>query len=281
MRPVVPTAFLFAAMAFPALGNAQVYRYETPPPAVNATRSAWQLAGEPLFHAGSYYFPAGATVFFDGRVMVRTGVYEGVPLYEDATLEPYSIVYVPVGGAVMRPYERRREGELAGTVGSRTPSFPIQRDVELSALSGRVGLQTPAVDGLPRYAPAERTERTSTEMVQIPLSVWEQMLEELRAAQSGAPPAAAAPPTAPAAPPADQPTGIESVPRPESNAGIWIEFNGERWYSAGQAVDYDANRFDPAGSHSGFPVYRERGASGDRIYVTIVQDGPVAPFERR
>ena len=276
MRPVVPTAFLFAAMAFPALGNAQVYRYETPSPAVNATRSAWQLAGEPLFHAGSYYYPAGATVFFDGKVMVRTGTYEGVPLYEDSTLEPYSIVYVPIGGAVMRPYERRREGQLAGTVGSRTPSFPIQRDVELSVLSGGLGLQTPAVDGLARYVTAERD---GTQMVQIPLSVWEQMLDELRGLQSGA--AAAPAPAAPAAAPADQPTGIESVPRPDSNAGIWIDFNGERWYTAGIAATYDAGRFEPAGSYRGFPVYRERGSTGSRIYVTIVQDGPIAPFERR
>lgn len=276
MRALVPTAFLFAAIAFPGLGNAQVYQHETPPPTVNATRSAWQLAGEPLFHAGSYYYPAGATVFFDGRVMARTGTFEGVPLYEDVTLEPYSIVYVPVGGAVMRPYERRREGQLAGTVGSRTPSFPIQRDVELSALSGYLGLQTPAIDGLPRYA----AERGGSQMVQIPLSAWEQMVEELRTLQAGAP-AASAPPAAPAAAPAGQPTGIESVPRPESNAGIWIDFNGERWYSTGQAVDYDANRFDPAGSYRGFPVYRERGGAGGRIFVTVVQDGPVAPFERR
>ena len=32
----------------------------------------------------------------------------------------------------MRPYERRRSGPLAGTVGSRMPAQPIQRDVELS-----------------------------------------------------------------------------------------------------------------------------------------------------
>ena len=37
----------------------------------------------------------------------------------------------------MRPYERRREGELAGTVGSRPPSFPIQRDGDLSVRSQR------------------------------------------------------------------------------------------------------------------------------------------------
>ena len=80
--------------------------------------------------------------------MVRTGSNPRRAVYEDVTLEPYSMIYMPIGGPVMRPYERRREGELAGTVGSRTPSFPIQRDVELSASSGTVGLITPAVTGL-------------------------------------------------------------------------------------------------------------------------------------
>src|SRR5207245_7484098 len=67
------------------------------------------------------------------------------PLYVDATLQPGSMVYVPIGGRVMRPYERKRYGELAGTTGSRTPWYPIQRDVELSASSGAIGIQTPAL----------------------------------------------------------------------------------------------------------------------------------------
>ena len=271
MRAVAVATLLLVVVAVPESGNAQVYSFDTPPPAVTASRSPWQLSGEPLFHAGSYYYPAGPTVFFDGRVMTRTGVYEGVPLYEDATLEPFSIVYVPIGGAVMRPYERRREGDLAGTVGSRTPSFPIQRDVELSVMSIRPGVQTPALDAL-RPVLAERGGPT---MVQVPLSTWEDLLAELRSLSG----AAAAP--APAAPAADQPTAVESVRRPESNTGVWIDFGGTRWFSAGRSVDYDASRFEPVGSLRGFPVYRDRSGRADRIYVTIAQDGPVAPFERR
>jgi len=37
----------------------------------------------------------------------------------------------------------------------------------------------------------------------------------------------------------------------------------------------------PAGEYRGFPVYRERGGAGDRLFVTVVHDGPLAPFERR
>ena len=112
-------------------------------------------------------------------------------------------------------------------------------------------------------------------MVQVPLSTWEEMLAELRSLSAGA----NAP--APAAPAADQPTGVESVPPPDSNAGVWVDFGGNRWFSAGRSVDYDATRFEPVGSLRGFPVYRDRSGPADRIYVTIAQDGPVAPFERR
>ena len=61
---------------------------------------------------------------FDGKVMAPVGVYQRVPVYADVTLEPYSVVYVPVARNQLRVYERRRDGELAATTGSRTPSFP-------------------------------------------------------------------------------------------------------------------------------------------------------------
>src|SRR4051794_26061166 len=87
MRRFVFSAFCFAALAVPQIGNAQVFGYETPPPAVTAAGAPWQLSGEPIFHAGSYYDPSGPTVFFDGKVMARTDTWLGVPLYEDSTLE--------------------------------------------------------------------------------------------------------------------------------------------------------------------------------------------------
>jgi hypothetical protein len=281
MRRQLFVAFFFSAVVFPLVGSAQVYRNETPPPSVTAAGTAWQMNGAPIFYAGSYYYPAGATVFFDGKVMARTGVFEGVPLYSDVTLEPFSIVYVPVGGAVMRPYERRREGELTGTVGSRTPSFPIDRDVELSARSGTLGLVTPAVVA---FESEERPE-AHARYVLVPVTA-------LRQAQYGA--QAPAPPE-----PEFTAAGVVSIaPTTRSNGsggtgavqgaanaaqpdGLWIQFENARWFSAGRAVDYDASRFQTLGDYRGFPVYRERAAAGERIYVTVVHDGPVAPFERR
>jgi hypothetical protein len=135
--------------------------------------------------------------------MVQTGVFDRVPIYSDATLEPYSVVYVPVGRAIMRAYERRRDGELAGTSGSRTPTFPV----------------APVATFEP---PPERTAATAGTAVGSTLWL----------------------PAAPE-PVASRPTHarIESVPRPHATDGIWIQFNGAKWYSNGEAVAYSPTRF--------------------------------------
>jgi hypothetical protein len=263
MRIALFLALLIGGLLVPGMGSAQVYRNETPPPLVTAAGARWQLDGGPIFHAGSFYYPAGATVFFDGKIMVRTGVYEGVPLYADVTLEPYSIVYVPVGGTVMRPYERRRDGELTGTVGSRTPSFPIVRDVELSAERATTGLITPAIG-------SEMEFRPDTRYVLVPASSIGQLAS-----------------AAPVPEPEFVAAGVVSVTAParsgadSQSSGLWIDFNSGRWFSAGRAVNYDPDRFVPAGDYRGFPVYTERSGVANRIFVTVVRDGPVAPFERR
>ena len=77
MRLKLLVCFLFAATVLPRVGTAQVYRFATPPPLVTAANAPWQRSGQPIFYAGSYYYPAGATVFFDGNVMTRTGIFEG------------------------------------------------------------------------------------------------------------------------------------------------------------------------------------------------------------
>jgi hypothetical protein len=103
---------------------AQVNSRPTDPPIVSAENDSWYRLGEPVLVSGEFYYPAGPTTFFNGNVMVRVGHYNGVPLYADTTLEPHSIVFVPVGRNLMQPYERPRTGDLAGTTGSRVPSFP-------------------------------------------------------------------------------------------------------------------------------------------------------------
>jgi hypothetical protein len=81
--------------------------------------------GEPTVFAGEPYYATAEPVFFDGNVMMQVDAYEGVPIYADTTLEPYSPIFVPVGGRLMRHYERRRARDIAGTEGSRTPWVPV------------------------------------------------------------------------------------------------------------------------------------------------------------
>ena len=44
-----------------------------------------------------------------------------------------------IAGGLMHPYERRRDGDLAGTVGTSTPSFPVTRPQEQSGAGVRSG----------------------------------------------------------------------------------------------------------------------------------------------
>jgi hypothetical protein len=247
----------------PTKGNAQVYFQPTPPPLVDAATAPWQLRGEPVFYAGHFYYPTGPSVFFDGNTMIRSGVYEGVPLYVDTSVDPIGIVYVPISGNLMSPYERLRSGELAGTEGTRTPSFPIELDAEVSAATLRTGMTRPPL-GM-RVEPAileygaRRIYGTAGAVVERPTTD-----EEPQPIEGGSPGG----------------TIVESIPPPSMNSGVWLEFDGTRWYSAGPAVPYSADRFTPVGDHYGFPVYRDKTGNPDEIFVAAVKDGPVAPFKR-
>src|SRR6185436_14567094 len=85
----------------------------------------WQINSTPIVVGGLSYLATRAYRLFDGQVMSQTGLFEGVPVYADMTIEPYSELYVPLGNGRMRVYERRRERELAGTTGSHVPTFPV------------------------------------------------------------------------------------------------------------------------------------------------------------
>ena len=88
-----------------------------------------------LGRRNDFYDPAGPQVFFDGNVMVRTGYHNGVPLYVDATVEPYSVLLVPVGRKLMQPYKRRASRGMVNAAG--TPSNPLQPSGPISELAPR------------------------------------------------------------------------------------------------------------------------------------------------
>ena len=260
MRGCLVGVVLTVVALVPTKGNAQAFNLPAPTPQVTAASADWQIRGEPVFYAGAFYYPTGPSVFFDGHVMVRTGVYNGVPLYVDASVDAYSVVYVPIGGGVVRSYERLRSGELTGTVGNRPPSFPIESDGELSVSSGGASLITPptGVTIEPDVRPeGERAVGTGGTIVPRPAT-------ENIALPSARP----------------RRTIVESIPPPRSNSGIWLEFDGTRYYSAGAAVPYAADRFTRVGEHQGFPVYRDAHGTPDEIFVAAVKNGPLAPYKR-
>jgi hypothetical protein len=115
------SVLVVASVLMTRAATAQLVHTPTPPPVVTAANAAWQLRGDPVFYSGSFYDASGPTTFFDGNVMVRSGEHEGVPVYVDATSTTYTVVYVPVGGRLMRPYARRRVGDLADSSPSSVP----------------------------------------------------------------------------------------------------------------------------------------------------------------
>src|SRR6266576_4976893 len=105
MRGLVIGIVAGLALQVPQAARAQVTP-ATEAPQLATTGTDWRSSGSPLLFGGSAYYPSGPTVFFDGSVMVRSGSFEGVPIYVDGTHDPANVVYVPVARGQMRPYER-------------------------------------------------------------------------------------------------------------------------------------------------------------------------------
>ena len=246
-----------AAAAFVVLLSApvfaQIYSGPTEAPIVTAENDAWYRRGEPVVFAGDFYFPAGAVVFFNGNVMVRTGHYNGVPLYADTTLEPYSVVFVPIGRNQMQPYERRRAGELAGTTGSRAPSFP--------GPSVRIPREILAAAGAPSNLP-------------LPIGTISEIASERAVGTSGrfAPPQAGdfdevAPPL----------VALPARGKPFSYDSVSVQYMGEKWVMEGPSITMPRGLSQVA-EYKGFPVYAEKGREHERIYLPLTP-GRLAPFK--
>ncbi len=116
MEPMRTLAWTMAAMLMAASGAvAEACQAPSPEPSITAAPAGWQVENEPILFQGSLYYPAGPTVFFDPNVMGLSGNWRGVPLYQDSSIEPNSVLLVPIGRGLMRPYERRRTGEPAAS----------------------------------------------------------------------------------------------------------------------------------------------------------------------
>jgi hypothetical protein len=257
MRTRAPQLLAIAVMllALQATGATQVTMRRTPEPIVTAENESWYLAGDAITYAGNIYYPTGPNVFFNPNEMVRSGDYQGVPLYVRTTFEPYSLVYVPLPGRVMKPYERRRSGDMAGTVGSTLPSFPVSHTPEED-------------DQALRQAAAPPT--------QIPQSFPDVIGRPPDFTSSPAPaPAATTGTTRPPGP-------MVSARKPEGLDGIFIEFLDRRWFVSGHAQELDPALFTRIGEYEGFAVYR-KGEDQKTIYVAVSKTARelIAPYSAR
>lgn len=254
---------VWIAAAIVALGStaaaAQVMMRPAPAPLVTAENEPWYLGGEPITYFGSFYYPAGPQVHFDPREMVRSGDYRGIPLYALTTIEPFSKVFVPLPGGLMHPYERRRSGELAGTVGSTAPSFPVV-----------VSPDQPD----PPYVP----QAPAPPMLGVPL-VGREAVASIEGAPSPPPPTGTT-----GTIPAETPWGpLTTAQKPEGLNAIFIDYRGQRWFASGSAEEIDSASFTRIGDHGGFAVYAREGGGIRTIYVQVAADRPglVAPYSVR
>lgn len=246
---------------------AQMTWQPSTPPLVTAENTTWYQAGEPLLWNGDYYYPAGAPQGFNQYQMVRSGSFRGIPLYTDTTIEPYSIVFVPLNGGRMQPYERRRTGSLAGTTGSRAPSLPTTISAE--------GLWPNVVQAVGPPDFARSYDVASVFDPGLVARPPEPVVESAPIPAVGPATVGTSGASAPARP-------VTTILPPTGLNAIWVEFNGQRWYASGQhSIAYDAARLNVVGSYHGWTVYALKGDRETRtIYIPSIP-GRLAPYTRK
>jgi hypothetical protein len=225
----------------------------TPLPTVTADNERWYQDGRPVAFAGSLYYPAGAQIFFNPSEMVRSGFFEGVPLYTRTTIEPYSVVYVPLAGGRMQPYERPRTGELTGTAGSTPTLLPTPPS-------------TVPPGGLAPQAAGAPASTTTSIPVQLPRPmVAEPMPQPTMAVE---PPSAVG--TTGAFP--RRPSHVSIGGKPQGANAIFIEFDGRRWYPTGPASAINLSGMVRVGEYYGFEVLTPS-AGSQEVYIPSTAGG--------
>jgi len=274
MRACLLSICLCVAVLLPKTGSAQAFSVRTPPPEVTAAAADWQINSDPIVVSGLVYYPTRAFRMFDGQVMAQIAVFDRVPVYADATLEPYSVVYVPIGRDRMREYERRRDRELAGTTGSRAPSFPVAVATDRAPREPMPGTAAMNAQGTTGVVVTGESGAAAAPSSSGAVGTSGASVSTMPAAAIGAT-------FSPDRGRTRRPL-IESIPAPSpTNNGVWLEFNGARWYLDGPAATFTPDRFEPVGEYRGFAVYRDKRSTKNEIWISVVKDGPVAPYAKR
>lgn len=255
---------LCAWLAIPlaARVQTQIKLQPTPAPTVTADNEPWYQLREPVIFAGEYYFPAGPAIHFLPNEMVPSALFHGVPLYSRTTIEPYSVVFVPIAGGMMQPYERRRTGDLVGTTGSSVPSLPVDMSPMPDSPRGIQAAGPPVVSTQPVAEPPEGTYAAD-------------LLNRSRETGNVG----------------NASTGMLGKATPSRNAkarkidtskGIFVEFQNQRWYSAARPQSLDPRSLKQIGELNGFPVFTARGSNGATIYIPVSKDADAyAAYSKR
>jgi hypothetical protein len=247
-RLVLITVVALAAVE--SVARAQIKLQPTPAPTVTAETESWYQAGEPIVFAGNYYYPAGPAIHFLANEMVPTGLYRGIELYSRTTIEPYSIVFVPLAGGLMQPYERRRAGDLAGTTGSSPPSFPVEIPSAFGAPPPIQAAGPPFVETQMANEYARRPQSAigvEPNIQNAPASDGVGTIGRISTARRG-----------------------KAVGRPSAN-GVFVEFDHARWYASAPPKDLDSDSLRRIGEWHGFPVYTTRSTGDSTIYIPVTQ----------
>ncbi len=234
-------------------GLAQISMQTTAAPTITAETESWYVTNEPIVFAGNSYYPGGPSIHFMANEMVFSGFYRGVPLYTRTTIEPYSLVFLPVAGGMMRPYERRRAGDLVGTTGSSVPSLRVEIPSAFNAPTTRLQAAAPPfveTQGIVTDAPSPSVMPESAIGIEPP------------AASSVSPPVGTRGLLV-------QPRGKRIGPPPAN--GIFVEFNSQRWFSRARPLSLDPATLKQIGEWHGFPVYTLRRTGRSIIYIPVAQ----------
>ena len=241
---------ILSAAMLGTIVTAQINIRPTPAPAITAENEGWYQRGEPIVFAGNLYYRAGAAIHFNPDEMVRSGAFEGVPLYTRTTIEPYSVVFVPIEGGRMQPYERPRSGELAGTSGSSVPVLPVEIPMADSPPPMR---QAPA----PPMVGSSANDFSTTALTFPSESNGKATLERHRTSPHVGTTGRVEPPQPPL-----------PVRRGAAN-GMFVDFNSSRWFTSGPPIPANSQALRRIGEYHGLPVYVAGNASDSTIYIPV------------
>ena len=260
---------------FVLTSGSSAFAQPTPLPTVTANSESWYLSGEPLLHDGNVYYPRGAVVYFDRDEFVRSGFYRGIPLYSRTTIEPFSMVFVPLAGGVMQPYERPRTGELIGTIGSLGPTLPTPVPSD-----ERRATSVAQAPGPPTSLPGPTDIEGNPRLFVVPAAGAAEARPVGTSGAAASSVGAVATTGRPVVLPRPRP--LVTAARPTGVNGVYIEYDTIRWYVNGPTVEFDAAAFRRIGDYGEFPVYVRAG--DDRaIYIPTGTNirGVVARYARR